>query len=128
MIAAALLTPSHSYALQMRYKLVDIGTLGGPVSYILPAAQIASFSQLNATGTLVGGGGTSMPITADSNLIVVCGGLEGGVPFVNHAMEWQNGSLVDLAAWLEQTIAALPRRSTRVASLAGTLRPRRLTP
>src|SRR5262245_35756348 len=52
MIAAALLTPSHSCAQQTGYKLVDIGTLGGPVSYVLPAAQIGSFSQLNAASTL----------------------------------------------------------------------------
>jgi len=98
MLAAALLAPSYSFAQQAGYKLVDIGTLGGPVSYVMPAAQIGSFSQLNAGGTLVGGASTSVPMTANSNPIVVCGGIEGDVAFVNHAIEWQNGSLVDLGS------------------------------
>ena len=97
-LVVSLAMASEASAQQTGYRLVDIGTLGGPVSYVLPAAQIGSFSQLNASGTLAGGAGTSIPLTANSNLIVVCGGIEGDVPLVNHAVEWQNGSLVDLGS------------------------------
>jgi len=97
-LAGSLAMANQALAQQTGYKLIDIGTLGGPVSYILPAGQIGSFSQLNATSTLVGGAATSIPITPNSNPIVVCGGIEGDVPFVNHAIEWQNGSVMDLGS------------------------------
>ncbi len=79
------------------YKLIDIGTFGGPVSYVLPTGAVGSQNQLNGSRTLVGGGGTAIATTATSNP-VVCGGFEGRLPLVNHALEWQNGNLGDLGS------------------------------
>jgi probable HAF family extracellular repeat protein len=45
----------------------------------------------------VGGAGTTIPLTPTSNGFV-CGGLDGVVPFVNHAFQWHNGNLDDLGA------------------------------
>ena len=43
----------------------------------------------------MGGAGTSLPITPSNNPFI-CGGFDGVVPFVNHALEWQNGVTTDL--------------------------------
>jgi len=80
-----------------RYKLVDIGTFGGPVSYINPAFTFGSHNQISRRGTVVGGAATSIPTTFVSNGFV-CGGLDGTVPFVNHAFKWRAGGLNDLGA------------------------------
>src|SRR5262249_42504766 len=80
-----------------RYKLVDLGTFGGPESYINPAFTFGSHHQINHQGTVVGGSATSIPTTAVSNSFV-CGGLDGTVPFVNHAFKWKHGILTDLDA------------------------------
>jgi probable HAF family extracellular repeat protein len=80
-----------------RYKLVDLGTFGGPESYINPAFTFGSHNQVNRRGTVVGGAGTAIPLTPTSNPFI-CGGLDGIVPFVNHALSWQRGETTDLGA------------------------------
>ena len=80
-----------------RYKLIDLGTFGGPESYINPAFTFGSHNQINRQGTVVGGAGTTIPLTPTSNGFV-CGGLDGSVPFVNHAFQWRDGDLDDLGA------------------------------
>src|SRR5580765_2071665 len=92
-----MLVPIRLDEQQPGYRLIDIGTFGGPVSYVLPAGQIGSHNQLNDSRTLVGGGGTTIAMTTSSNP-VVCGGLETRLTLVNHAFEWQNGNLVDLGS------------------------------
>src|SRR6516225_8036713 len=72
------------------YKLIDIGTFGGPESYVNPAPNFGSQNQINARGTTVGGAGTAISTTSTNNP-VICGGFEGVVLFVNHALEWHNG-------------------------------------
>jgi hypothetical protein len=84
--------PKHHH-----YKLIDLGTFGGPESYINPAFTLGSHHQINRRGVVVGGAATSIPTTPTSNFLV-CGGLDGLVPFVNHAFEWQHGSMTDLGA------------------------------
>jgi probable HAF family extracellular repeat protein len=79
------------------YKLIDLGTFGGPESYTNPAFTLGSHHQINRRGVVVGGAATSIPTTPTSNFLV-CGGLDGLVPFVNHAFEWQHGSMTDLGA------------------------------
>jgi probable HAF family extracellular repeat protein len=74
-----------------RYKFVEIGTFGGPESFI------NSGSTLNEHGTAVGSAGTTIPIAPDSNL-TICGGVDGLVPFVTHAFRWQDGVIADLGA------------------------------
>ena len=79
------------------YKLVDIGTFGGPESYVNPTPGIGSPHQVNRRGATVGGAGTSISTTTNSNP-VICGGFDGIVPFVNHGLEWQNGVMTDLGS------------------------------
>jgi probable HAF family extracellular repeat protein len=77
------------------YKLVDIGTFGGPESYIVPFDTLGSPNQISGRGTAVGGSATLIPTTAVSNGFI-CGGVSGAVPFVNHAFEWQSGVIKNL--------------------------------
>jgi probable HAF family extracellular repeat protein len=79
------------------YKLIDIGTFGGPESYVNPAPVLGSQNQINARGTTVGGAGTAIPTTSTNNG-AICGGFEGQVPFVNHALEWHKGVVTDLGS------------------------------
>src|SRR6266566_3086406 len=83
---AALAIPVQLAAQHTRYKLIDISTFGGPESYVNPAGAIGSPSILNSSGVVVGGAGTSIPLTMNSSR-VICGGVE-GFPWlgVNHAL------------------------------------------
>jgi hypothetical protein len=82
-----------------RYKLVDLGTFGGPESYINPAFTFGSHNQINHDGMVVGGAATPIPTTPASNGFI-CGGLDSAVPFVNHAFKGQDGDVTDLGALL----------------------------
>lgn len=73
------------------YKLIDIGTLGGPASFINPVFN--SVPALNSHGTTVGTSATPTPSTSTSN-VFAC--LNPGNVF--HAFELQNGSVTDLGA------------------------------
>jgi len=90
--AAQANNPKHHH-----YKLIDIGTFGGPESYLNPTPVIGSPDQLNSQGTTVGGAGTPIPTTPTNNP-AICGGFEGIVPFVNHALEWRDGVVTDLGS------------------------------
>src|SRR5438552_4221304 len=78
LIAAALALPLITQAEQQakkghsRYKLVDLGTLGGPGSRLEDYSKV-----LNNAGTVVGEADTADPAS-------------------QHAFKWQNGVLVDL--------------------------------
>lgn len=78
------------------YKLVDIGTFGGPASFINPPFN--DFPVLNNHGVIVGASATPTPTTAISNFFV-CGGSDGIVPNVFHAFKWQTGAATDLGAF-----------------------------
>jgi probable HAF family extracellular repeat protein len=80
-----------------RYKLIDIGTFGGPESYINNAMSLGSPRQINRNGTVVGSSATSIPSPPDSNFSV-CGGLDGTVPFAFRAFQWRDGDVTDLGA------------------------------
>jgi probable HAF family extracellular repeat protein len=102
LVVAALAVPirlaSQSQTTSFRhYKLIDIGTFGGPNSYVNPTPVIGSHNQVNKDGTTVGGAGTSIPTTPTSSG-PICGGFDGAVPFVNHALKWQNGVTTDLGS------------------------------
>jgi probable HAF family extracellular repeat protein len=85
----------ENHAKHHRYKLVDLGTFGGPESFINAPAN--GGAGLNVRGTTVGGSATSVPRPADS-ISFFCGGLDGSVPFVFHAFKWQDGEVTDLGA------------------------------
>jgi hypothetical protein len=53
------------------YKLIDIGTFGGPASYINPPFTFGSHNQINQRGTIVGGAATSIPTSPTSDFLCV---------------------------------------------------------
>jgi probable HAF family extracellular repeat protein len=94
-----LVVPIQATAQRTRYKLIDIGTFGGPESFINSTSAIGSPDQINGAGTAVGGAGTPTPTPLESFNPAICGGSE-GFPWlgVNHAFKWQNGILTDLGS------------------------------
>ena len=77
------------------YKLIDIGTFGGPASFFNPTFD--SVPALNNRGLAVGGSATSTPIPPNGGCFF-CGGGEGLLPFVFHAFELQKAVVTDLGA------------------------------
>jgi len=73
------------------YKLIDMGTFGGPKSN--PAQEFS----LTEHKVMVGWSATSAPTTPSSNPIV-CGGVDGWVPFITVTFQWQDGTLTNLGA------------------------------
>lgn len=92
---AALSLPIHLAAQDTRYKLVDIGTFGGPASFVNPPFNVHPI--LNSNGILVGGSATSIPTSSTSNFFV-CGGFDGLVPNVFHAFESRDGKATDIGS------------------------------
>jgi len=78
-----------------QYKLVDLGTLGGPERFI--NSPVNSFPPLNRRGTAVGASATSVATSSTSDFFV-CGGPEGLVPNVFHGFKVQGGVITDLGA------------------------------
>jgi len=80
--------PKHHH-----YKLIDMGTFGGPASSI----NYPVFGgNLNRQGITVGWSATATPTLPTSNPLI-CGGLDGVVPYITHAFEW-NGGVANLGA------------------------------
>src|SRR6516164_9697147 len=92
----ALVIPGRLPAQQHHhYKLIDIGTFGGPASFFNPTFD--SVPALNNRGLAVGGSATSTPIPPNGGCFF-CGGGEGLLPFVFHAFELQKAVVTDLGA------------------------------
>src|SRR5215469_11154357 len=83
-LLAELLTPLWLSAQDTRYKLIDIGTLGGPSAG--GPGNGGGSPLLNNAGTAVGSADTSIPCTNPNNCPVF------------HAFRWENGVLTDLGA------------------------------
>jgi probable HAF family extracellular repeat protein len=77
------------------YQLIDIGTFGGPASYINNQISLGAPNQINSRGAAVGAAATSIPAPPNSN-DPICQGQDGIVPFVFHAFKWQDGAVTDL--------------------------------
>ena len=90
-LAAQQNKPTHHH----QYTLVDIGTFGGPASYINNQFSLGAPNQINSRGTTVGAAATSIPSPGNSNTSI-CEGLDGILPFVFHAFQWQDGAVTDL--------------------------------
>lgn len=73
---------------RLRYRLVDIGTLGGRTS---------QGTQLNVSGdetTVIGW--SSLPIPPPPHAMpIICGGSDNFIKKVTHAFQWRNGHIVD---------------------------------
>ena len=80
-----------------RYRFVDIGTFGGPASYINFPRDQNGYPAVNSLGTTVGSSATSIPTSATSNGYS-CEGINGTVPLVFRGFEWQNGVVTDLGS------------------------------
>jgi probable HAF family extracellular repeat protein len=89
-----------------RYRLVDLGTLGGPASYFIEFEQI-----LTNRGTLTGGADTSMPDPNKPN----CSNAD---CFVSHTFRWRDGVMTDLGA-LPGTNNSIPSEINRHGSIVG---------
>jgi probable HAF family extracellular repeat protein len=83
MLVVALATPFWLAAQSPHYKLIDLGTFGGPNSGNNSPSVI-----LNNGGTVTGFADTSTPDPYFPNCFGDC--------FVQHAFEWRNGVLTDL--------------------------------
>src|SRR5690348_6140146 len=83
-LLAALAIPVQLAAQHTRYKLIDIGTLGGPSAH--GPGNGGGSPLLNNAGTVVGSADTSIPCNNPNNCPV------------SHAFRWQNGVLTDLGA------------------------------
>lgn len=81
-----------AHAKHHMYKLIDLGTFGGPNSFINCCA--GSEPNLSKRGAVVGGADTSIPNPhgANPNPLLCC------EIFVNPAFKWQDGDLIELAA------------------------------
>jgi probable HAF family extracellular repeat protein len=73
---------------QPRYRLIEIGTFGGPDSYLFTGPPL--FRVLNDQGTFVGSAATSTADPYYPNCFTDC--------YINHTVQWKNGVLTDLGA------------------------------
>src|SRR5436309_15537 len=90
---AALTMPVELAAQHTRYKLIDIGTFGGPASYFTDPGIGGKSKVLNNRGMLAGKAETTTPIPSFGNV--------GNCPpacFVTHVFRWDKGVLTDLGA------------------------------
>ena len=87
---AALAVPLHLNAQHTRYKLIDIGTLGGPSGY--KSVNAPGYQIINHSEVIAASGDTTTPDPNAPNLCYFpdC--------FVAHATRWKNGVLTDLGS------------------------------
>jgi probable HAF family extracellular repeat protein len=80
-----------------RYRLVDVGTFGGPESFVF---GVGFPPALSSHGTAVGAAATIVPtsIPPFTSPLSICGGIDGTLPFVFHAFSWKDGEVSDLGA------------------------------
>ena len=91
-VVAILVCSVPLFAQDTHYKLIDIGTLGGPVSYgsINGGGDISGYRLLNNSGAVVSFADTPFP---DPNQAFGCYDLD---CFQAHAILWKKGAMTDL--------------------------------
>ena len=98
MLFAALAIPvelaAQEHTIHFRhYKLIDIGTFGGPTSAVdEPSFATDPSREINARGEMVGASTTSITLTATSNPLDCAA----NVNYVNNAFVWREGMVIDL--------------------------------
>ena len=110
MLFASLASPAWLFAQQPRYKLIDLGTLGGPQSYVYMPNNYAPV--LNDRSTVAGWADTS---TTDP-FPAFCFNED---CYVSHAFQWHAGVRTDLGALVD----GVSSQSTWISSnglIAGT--------
>jgi probable HAF family extracellular repeat protein len=76
------------------YKLIVVGTFGGPDSSI----NYPVFGgNLSRSGIATGWSATPAPTTPTSSFLI-CGGLDAVIPYITHAFEWSKGAVTDLGS------------------------------
>ena len=93
--ASAQQPASETNSSHHRYRFVDLGTFGGPDSYVNAAFALGSTHQISERGVVVGSAATNTPAPANK---AICGGPDGLVPYIFHAFEWRDGQVIDLGA------------------------------
>src|SRR5579859_5473432 len=89
-LLAVLASPAWLEAQHTRYKLVDLGTLGGPHSY--GSVNGEGFQLLNNSGVVSSYADTALP---DPNAATFCYVTD---CFLAHAFRWENGIMTDIGA------------------------------
>jgi hypothetical protein len=95
------------------YKLIDLGTFGGPSSWFCNDPNLAggACAIQNNRGTVVSGADTSLPNPNYQNPSVLFPPFTvPGDPFIQHAFQWQGGRFRTLAHF-PAVITAGPKRS-----------------
>src|SRR5712691_380972 len=97
------LVPSQSFAQQQtRYRLIDVGTLGGPASFLTDPGSGVGELVVNNAGTLAGKSNTPAP---DPYCFLNCSAY--------HAFRWDDGILMDLGTLPGGTISDVASINTR---------------
>lgn len=89
-ISPGQLTAQESKPEHARYRLIDLGTLGGPNSAFQGFAQVVTNNQV-----AVGGADTAALYPPNACFNPISGSSS---CFIEHAFEWENGTLTDLGA------------------------------
>jgi probable HAF family extracellular repeat protein len=84
----AMAVPIGTAAQHTHYKVVDIGTLGGPASYVTEPGLGRGLLVLNSRGEVAGKADTSTPDNASGNCPPIC--------FDTKVFRWLNGVLTPL--------------------------------
>jgi probable HAF family extracellular repeat protein len=94
-LLSTLVLPGQMAAQHRRYKLIDLGTLGGPNSFVEVAGDLPVV--LNNEGTVVGCADTSAadPRFPDFSPLLNPPAPD---PFIFHSFQWQKGAMTDLGA------------------------------
>ena len=92
--SAALAISVQAAAQHTRYKLIDLGTLGGPNSYVEVSGDLPIV--LNNRGTVVGCADTPAQDPNGPNSIPLLNLPDPSDPFIFHSFEWSKGALTDL--------------------------------
>lgn len=95
----------HRTSRHQRYKLIDLGTFGGPEGYINPEGNGGPY--INDRGVIVGNTQNTTPLPSNADGFLCYPG-----PNVNHAFVWREHHTIDLGALPPAiTTAAMPSES-----------------